>query len=86
MKEVALINEYGSRYGVELIFDTYAEMREYEQAVYGEEGFPKGCDVWDQVRITVLEKIDPEGIVANLISQGKSYDEIRQMGFFLEEE
>ena len=67
MKEKNLVNEYGSRYGVELVFDTYREMREYEKEHYGDEGFPNSCDVWDQVRVTVLEKEDPEGSLNPLL-------------------
>lgn len=86
MIEKNLVNEYGSRYGVELVFDTYAEMREYEKKEYGEEGFPSGGDVWDQVRVTVLEREDPEGFVAVLRRQGLSSDEIRALGVLVIEE
>ena len=80
MKEKNLVNEYGSRYGVELVFDTYREMRAYEKEHYGDEGFPNSCDVWDQVRVTVLEKEDPDGIVASLRREGYSSEDIRAMG------
>ena len=83
MKEENLVNDYGSRYGVSLTFDTYAEMREYEMEHYGEEGFPRSQDVWDQVRVTVLEKEDPEGFVAALRMDGKTDEEIRSLGVTL---
>ena len=81
MKEIQLINEYGSAFGVELIFDTYAEMREYEIANYGDEGFPRTQDVWDQVRVTVLEREDPKGMPAKLRQIGMTDEEIRTLGF-----
>lgn len=81
MKEEQLINEYGSCYGVSLTFDTHAEMREYERDNYGEEGFHRSQDVWDQVRVTVLEEEDPEGIPAKLRQSGMTDEEIRALGF-----
>jgi hypothetical protein len=81
MKKEILVNEYGSTFGVELMFDTHAEMREYEMDNYGDEGFPKSQDVWDQVRVKVLEMLDPEGIPAKLRQSGMTDGEIRALGF-----
>ena len=54
MEKRILVNEYGSRYGVELIFDSWDECIEYENREYGPDGFPNGHDGWDQLRIKIL--------------------------------
>lgn len=67
MKERILVNEYGSRYGVELIFDTWEECIQYENENYGTDGFPDSHDIWDQLRIVIREP-SPFGDMADAVS------------------
>ena len=55
MEKRILVNEYGSRYGVELTFDSWEECRRYEYENYGPDGFPDSHDIWDQIHVVILE-------------------------------